>query len=164
MKKKPIKEIIVNLEDMGLPDSIAEVDLFSPREQQHRIIQEVPKKPDLTVSEYEELCALLKKSFEELSRAKDKLSDLQKLFHVNKEGEDFDVSYKVVFGKEIPSEQDEHTMIIMDNFIATYSLDLSKITRDFKLILNATEAKLLRGAPSYCEVDLFDKEKEPVEC
>lgn len=134
-----------------------EVDILSPPPDNPCIKKGQPK------SEFEELFAYAGCIYDMLSKATDKIDNLRSLFGVRKEGDGLECSYKIMFNQE-KEETDDLGAQYLNKFLDDYSLNIRNIERELRMLKNLIEAKTLRGKPNYCEVDLFNKEKEPVEC
>lgn len=100
----------------------------------------------------------------EVQRANSVLNTLASLFRVIKTGDELDRKYTISFNSKGECQIDEHSERILSEFIEAHSLDLSCLTTRVGELQNLLIARLERGKPDYCEVDIFNKEKEPVEC
>ena len=116
------------------------------------------------INDFEELFEIAKEVNEQLADATKKIDTLRNLFKVQKIGGVLDSNYRIVFNESDESEPDDLGQQFFDKFVESYSLDINQIDRNLRMLRNLIEAKSLRGKPNYCEVDLFDKEKEPIEC
>lgn len=163
-KPKPkVKDMVVDMESMGLPHSIVdmEADIFAGRSA--KIIFNPPI--EVTKSEYEEIFEQLESVYSKVESSLEKLDKLRKLFRVEQTGDLLDCGYKIIFNTGIENSWDELGDSLLKKFIDNYSLDISTITKDLRRVKDVVEAKLMRGKAPYCEVDLlFNEKKEPVEC
>lgn len=138
--------------------------ILAPIQDEPRIENYVSMSERQWKAEYQEIFNYIEPLYKKLSDASEKLSQLKDLFKVIRSGNDLDRSYKVVFNSSEESQSDGISDSILQSFLDNNGFSIANLIKDARIAKDMIEAKLVRGNPDYCEVDLFNKEKQPVEC
>lgn len=90
-----------------------------------------------------------------------KMEQLISKLCVEFEGDSLQGSYKLRFS-HFPSEQNDIQRSIIKSVIEMYGLELQKEREKIQDFISFVDA--ISSKEDYCEVDLFNKEKKPVQC
>jgi hypothetical protein len=93
---------------------------------------------------------------------KEKLERLVKLFSASKSGNSLSSTHQIMFNQN--GSSDDMSNIFLKQFVEEYGLDLTDIENGMLHLKDIIESFEMSEATQYCEVDLFNADKPPVEC
>jgi hypothetical protein len=93
----------------------------------------------------------------------DKIKKLTSLFGVVKSGTTLSTSHQVMFNHN-NDDTDKMGQLLLEEFFEQYGLNLEDVKKGVEVLKDTISIMKNSEATQYCEVDIFNPEKEPVEC